>query len=349
VGNNWIEVEDISQTIIANGKLVFEAHDDAFSPLIYNAFPSQISGVITWTFDLNFKRTGPETTYAFWMQLGEGSQMSEASPTESGIAINLKWGGPNQGLTTHEGLAYVINGSVSQIATVSGEQQVIVQIDLDSQTYIVTVGGQVTESVPFENIVPIDTVRFFADGLNQDNFASSEIGNVLILRESDFELCEDAIDNDGDGDTDCLDSDCEGLTCNDGNSCTESDTCSGGLCAGIPLDCDDTNDCTDDSCIAGQCVNQCNAIDSDDSCCSDSSCTSDPLCIDPTDTDSDGIPDDIDNCPTTPNGPNAGTCTSGTSEGDSCMYPDDCNGCVPFCSVAQEDEDTNGIGDVCDI
>ena len=61
---------------------------------------------------MNFQRTTGENTYAFWMQLGQGSQMSETAPEQLGVAVNLKWGGPNQGLATHEGLGYVRNGVV---------------------------------------------------------------------------------------------------------------------------------------------------------------------------------------------------------------------------------------------
>ena len=42
-------------------------------------------------------------------------------------------------------------------------------------------------------------------------------------------ICDDGIDNDGDGDTDCEDTDCDGLTCDDGDACTTSDTCAGWL------------------------------------------------------------------------------------------------------------------------
>lgn len=37
-------------------------------------------------------------------------------------------------------------------------------------------------------------------------------------------------------------------TCDDGNSCTESDHCSAGNCVGEPVKCDDANPCTKDSC-----------------------------------------------------------------------------------------------------
>jgi hypothetical protein len=63
-------------------------------------------------------------------------------------------------------------------------------------------------------------------------------------------------------------------------------------------------------------------------------------------TDGDGIPDDLDNCPETQNGPYAGTCTRG-AVGVDCMSNEDC-GVDGFCSMDQEDADGDGMGDVCD-
>jgi pimeloyl-ACP methyl ester carboxylesterase len=65
------------------------------------------------------------------------------------------------------------------------------------------------------------------------------------------------------------------------------------------------------------------------------------------DSDGDGIPDDVDNCPTKPNGPEGGTCSAGTT-GDSCTRNSDC-GCLGYCSMDQEDTDEDGLGDACDI
>ena len=53
------------------------------------------------------------------------------------------------------------------------------------------------------------------------------------------------------------------------------------------------------------------------------------------DADGDGVPDCVDNCPAHPNGPGAGTCTSGLI-GGACMNNSDC-GTDGFCSRAQED------------
>ena len=69
------------------------------------------------------------------------------------------------------------------------------------------------------------------------------------------------------------------------------------------------------------------------------------------DYDLDGIVSEEDNCPTTPNGPERGTCTSGTSEtiGRPCLTDAEC-AIDGFCSMNQEDTyplDGDGIGDAC--
>lgn len=51
-------------------------------------------------------------------------------------------------------------------------------------------------------------------------------------------LCGDGRDNDCDGQTDCTDSDCGGVACDDGVPCTTGETCSGGTCPrGNPVIC----------------------------------------------------------------------------------------------------------------
>ena len=42
--------------------------------------------------------------------------------------------------------------------------------------------------------------------------------------------------------------------CNDNDPCTQYDSCSQGVCAGIPIDCNDNNPCTVDECVAGRCT-----------------------------------------------------------------------------------------------
>ena len=59
-----------------------------------------------------------------------------------------------------------------------------------------------------------------------------------------------------------------------------------------------------------------------------------------TDFDGDTIPDDMDNCPTTPN--------STQADGDSDGFGDACDNCPAISNPGQEDGDTDGVGDVCD-
>jgi len=64
-------------------------------------------------------------------------------------------------------------------------------------------------------------------------------------------------------------------TCNDGNACTHTDTCSGGVCAGTPYTCNDNNVCTDDSCDGdGTCTSTNNTAPCDDN----NTCTTNDAC-----------------------------------------------------------------------
>jgi hypothetical protein len=70
------------------------------------------------------------------------------------------------------------------------------------------------------------------------------------------------------------------------------------------------------------------------------------------DNDNDGVDNYEDNCPNKPNGPNLGTCMSGSNNaGAPCNSDTDCViGCSSNgqCSKNQEDTDNDGVGDVCD-
>lgn len=61
--------------------------------------------------------------------------------------------------------------------------------------------------------------------------------------------CADGIDNDQDGVADCADSDCNGQSCNDGNGCTDDDTCNEGTCSGTTVTCEIENECLIGTCV----------------------------------------------------------------------------------------------------
>jgi len=68
------------------------------------------------------------------------------------------------------------------------------------------------------------------------------------------------------------------------------------------------------------------------------------------DQDVDSVLDGVDNCPAWPNGPSLGTCTAGdtTLLAGKCTTNAEC-GTAGVCSMAQEDLDTDTVGDACEI
>ena len=68
-----------------------------------------------------------------------------------------------------------------------------------------------------------------------------------------------------------------GNSCDDGNPCTESDSCATTECTGVPTNCDDDNVCTADSCLkASGCIHE--AIPSAKACNDGNACTSGDVC-----------------------------------------------------------------------
>jgi hypothetical protein len=67
----------------------------------------------------------------------------------------------------------------------------------------------------------------------------------------------------------------------------------------------------------------------------------DEPCPPATDSDNDGVPDALDNCPIDPN--------PGQTDGDGDGVGDACDNCVTIINLDQKDSDGNGIGDACDL
>ena len=119
-----------------------------------------------------------------------------------------------------------------------------------------------------------------------------------------------------------------GGACDDGNVCTQMDTCQQGLCVGEPLDCDDNEVCTTDSCDADA---GCQNIPIEGPCDDGNACTTGDMCIDGQ--CSPGAPvdcDDGDICTDDSCDPGAGckyvNNASPCDDGNACTEGDICKG-----------------------
>ena len=196
LGNSWIEIDSdpSAEAQILNNRLDFKALDDDHQPLIYTTFTQQTTGKIRWSFTFNFERTGSEGTYEMFMQLGQGLTNAPTGDT-TGVAVNLKWGGTNNGFSNHEGFGYYNGVTVTQVAIVSGDAgsnsggdaTIEVIADLDAKTFDLTISGAgfisgsgTTTSIPFDNSLNIDTIMLYLNGINESNFGDLEIDNIII-------------------------------------------------------------------------------------------------------------------------------------------------------------------------
>jgi len=63
--------------------------------MLRSTFTPQSTGMLTWTFDLDFDRTGSEYVYELWMQLGDSALLDDNS-FQDGVAVSLRWGNDNK-------------------------------------------------------------------------------------------------------------------------------------------------------------------------------------------------------------------------------------------------------------
>ncbi len=187
VGNGWTEIEAGSDAArIGGNRLVFDSANGVNVPRVTHLLTQQTSGSLRLRYVFNWDRTGAEGTYELWMQLGENASMVDPAISDNtGVAVNLKWAGPSNGMTNHEGFGYVQGAVTTEVAVVSGgpanDHTIEVVANLTTNTFDLIIDGITQASdVAFDNNVPIDAIRVYTNALSQSNFATREFDDVLV-------------------------------------------------------------------------------------------------------------------------------------------------------------------------
>ena len=179
VGNGWVEAEGSgAQVGIQENRMCFLDTSDAVNlPLVRNLFPQVTGGQLIWEFDFDWNRTGNEGRYWMFMQLGEGSMMSD-NDQNSGVGVNLVWTFLDG---EHQILAHRQSDVDTGLGVISGQARIKVEANLDTHTYTVLVDEVALQGeLPFDNYVDLDTVRFFTNALNEINFDGRCFDNLSI-------------------------------------------------------------------------------------------------------------------------------------------------------------------------
>lgn len=184
IGNGWRETESAGTDISTDGQQMrFESFDSMVQAR--NSFPIQRSGTLSASFYMDAQRTGTlSNDYQLRFQLGRCDLMDNDSSNESGIAVNLLWGGVNAGLTSENSLGYrLANGTTSTLGTVnSGQAYINVDLDFASKTFKITTPLGTTASIPFQNDVAVDCMKFMAKNINNESFPRRGVHHLKLLQ-----------------------------------------------------------------------------------------------------------------------------------------------------------------------
>jgi hypothetical protein len=179
IGNGWTEVESTgAQVGIQNNQLCFlDTSDVENRPIAQAEFQPISNGELLWNFRFDWTRVAYEGTYRVFMQLGDQTQITN-DDQNSGVAVNLIWTRLND---IHQMLGYRESGTDTPITSVSGPTDFSILVNLDSQTYQVSLNDEIIQSgIPFDNLVDISSVRFFSDVLNDDYFSGRCFDDISI-------------------------------------------------------------------------------------------------------------------------------------------------------------------------
>ncbi|HYX36474.1 MAG TPA: choice-of-anchor D domain-containing protein [Oligoflexus sp.] len=184
VGNGWKEIEATATGASVDGQqLKFETQDNVVQ--VKNSFSLQKTGFLTASFYLDLQRTGSlPTDYQLRFQLGRCDLMDNDSSNDSGVAVNLLWGGINSGMASENSLGYrLANGNNTTLGTLNSAHALIsIEVNLSTNTYTITSPLGTTGSIAFQNNVSVDCVKWVARNINSQEFTRRGVHHLKIIQ-----------------------------------------------------------------------------------------------------------------------------------------------------------------------
>ena len=192
VGNEW---SSKGAVVLKNKAALFQSKEEEFRPRIKRTFPVQKEGKFTVSFLMDWLRES-EGTWGFYMQLGNSAEMPRFLIREhdlaKGMGVNLLWGGGEMVDSQARGsFGYLQEGRFNALFVANDKQAentvvdnpiVTIDVDVDAGTYSVKFNGKTYPDLPFDNKVPIDTIRFISNGCSASGFSKSSIDDVTITK-----------------------------------------------------------------------------------------------------------------------------------------------------------------------
>ncbi|MCZ2809579.1 MAG: hypothetical protein O2V44_09520, partial [Candidatus Bathyarchaeota archaeon] len=186
VGTGWIEYDGIvgsgtSDARILNNKINLASANAEYDTQAYHLLGGLTNRSVC-EFEWDFSRTGAETTYSMWMQLGKYSLMSNTSNT-AGPSVYLDWTGigaaRGPGASAHEMLRVWNGSSVTEIGVLSGSHVIKLDMDLTAGTFTIHIDGNNNGTYAvYQKLSSYDCIRFVFEQATLANFGSYDVGST---------------------------------------------------------------------------------------------------------------------------------------------------------------------------
>lgn len=186
VGNGWVEYEKSGSSVyIDSNRMEFDSNGDDLAVNALHTFETS-GDYAEVEFNAYLDRTGSDSPYFFYMQLGDSDNMVDTAELK-GVAAHVvfrRYDG------THESIV-AYDGSTSTLCMVGdGEFEFRITTDMTTETWTLLVHdlstGVHTEcyltGLDFRhwNVDKVDAIRFFVDDLDTDDFADLWIDPVWV-------------------------------------------------------------------------------------------------------------------------------------------------------------------------